>query len=826
MEQKYEFGEPGRSGELAFIVFRGDSGNLGFGFWHSMGDGGVACVPVQDVMDRFSICGAKSNNNNSNSSSTGTGTGTGSNGNSKLSSAKNVAKMNVKTMKKKVVKRVVKKKKELGLKSSVNSEKEVVVSNSLNSNVGSNSHVNSEVNKDEVEEGELGTLPIENGEFGVERPTRKYEIRSEIEKVDNVVDKWRKGGEVEKREISTGRWRKPEEKNDSPSGSWRKSSKDDLEKGEFVPDRWQLKDDYGYSRTRRYDSAKDKGWKDEHEWATPPPPPSSSGKYSSEKELSRSANQLTKRGSRYEGGTLDRTPKISSKIVDEDGYELSNGKTYSSSSRLKRQGIDTDSSDRRHRGDCDDYTSSKSRKISDNGTRKMYSLEHHSHRSMDRAYRNASCSSRNIPPDRYSSRHYESSRTVYDKYNSSPHHSERSPHDRARYHDHRDRSPAHRDRSPYDHSRSPYDRSRHYDHSRSPYDRSRHSGHSDHRKRSPSYSEWSPQDQARYQRGRTPSLLDRSPPDHGRRREPHRKSGASEKRQSYGGSRGAEEKLSQKDPNGRDLRISTKESEDRSHLDVVNASKTKNVAPLFDKEEPTQVPDANEKEVPQENGSAEELVSMEEDMDICNTPPHDPVVENAITGKWFYLDRLGEEQGPSRLSDLKKLMEEGFLVSDHLIRYLDSDRWITVEKAVSPLVTSNFPTIVSETITQLVSPPEAPGNILVDNGDLSESSNKVGQDLPPPSLDPMSYPQDNSAALEALEDLRIDERVGAFLDGYTVIPGRELEMVGGTEILLFVVFSDFVYFFLMLWMFIVFKRYHILIFCIYSNSCPLQKCFR
>ncbi|KAL3509629.1 hypothetical protein ACH5RR_029030 [Cinchona calisaya] len=764
-----------------------------------MGDGGVACVPAQHVMERFSICGGKSNGN-SNSTSTGTGTGTSD---SKLSSTK----MNAKTMKK--VKKVVKKKKVVGLKSSVNNEKETVVSNGNTSKINSttsNSHVDSEVNKDEVEEGELGTLPIENGDVVVERATKKYEIRSVIEKGEIGVDKWRKGGEVEKREISSGRWRKTDEKNESSVGSWRTSSKDELEKGEFVQDRWQLKDDFSYSRTRRYDYAKDKSWKCEREWTTPPPPPPpSSGKYSSEKELSRSANQQTKRASRYEGDTLNRTAKISSKIVDEDGFELSNGKCYareySSGNRLKRQGVDTDSIDRKHRGDCDDYTISKSRKLSDNGTRTMYSSEHHSHRSGDRLHRNATSSSRNIPPDRYSSKNYESSRPVFDKYKCSPHHSERSPHGRARYHDHRVRSPAYRDRSPYDHSRSPYDRSHLYDRSRSPYDRNHHHGrsrspydrsyhydcssspyersrHPERRKHSPSYSEWSPQDQARYQRDRTPSVLERSPSNHGRPREPNRKSGTSEKRHSYGGSRGAEEKPNQKDPSGKDLRISAKESEDRSHLDIVNGSKTKNLVPLFNKEEPTQVPDTNAKEVPQENGSAEELISMEEDMDICNTPPHVPVVENANTGKWFYLDHLGKEQGPSRLSDLKKLVEEGFLVSDHLIKHLDSDRWVTVEKAVSPLVSSNFPSIVSETITQLVSPPEASGNVLVDNGDLSEFSNQVGQGMPPPSLDPISYPQDHSALLEPLEDLNIDERVGAFLDGYTVIPGRELEMVG------------------------------------------------
>lgn len=761
-----------------------------------MGDGGVACVPSQHVVERFSICGGNSNGNS-----------TSSNGsNSKLSSTtKNFAKMNGKNTTMKKLKKVKVKKGELGLKNSVNTGKEGLGSNnSSNGNVNSKSSSNviSDLNKDEVEEGELGTLPIENGGFVEEKPTKKHELKSEIEKGEIVVDKWRKGGEVEKKELSSGRWQKTEDNSDTTSGSWKPATKDELEKGEFVPDRWRKselvpKDDYSYLRGRRYDSAKEKSWKGERDWTTPPPPPPPpSGKYSSEKELGRSGNQLMKRGSRFDAGILGKAPKISSKIVDEDGYELSNGKNYSrdysSGNRLKRQGADADSSERKHRGECDDYMSSKSRKLSENGTRSMYSLEQHSRRPVDgeRSYRNTS---RHVSSDRYSSRHYESARVAYDKYNTSPYHSERSPRDRARHHDNRDRSPGHHDRSPYDHSRSPYDRSRHYDRSRSPYDRSYHcdrsrspydrSRHSDYRKRSPSYSEWSPHDQARYQRGRTPNLLERTPPDHGRRREPNRKSGASQKKQSYGGGRGAEEKPNQKDPSERDLQTSVKESEDKGNLD-----KSKSVAPHSNKEEPAnQVPDVNAKEVTQDNGTAEELVSMEEDMDICNTPPHDPGLDVAISGKWFYIDHLGEEQGPSRLCDLKKLVEEGFLVSDHLVKHLDSDRWVTVEKAVSPLVTANFTSIVSDSTTELVSPPEAPGNLLVDNEDLLDSS-QVGHGIPPPSLDLASYPKDSLAVLEPLEDLHIDERVGAFLDGFTVVPGKEFELVGGKQILAFFFF--------------------------------------
>ncbi|CAI9090330.1 OLC1v1025081C1 [Oldenlandia corymbosa var. corymbosa] len=744
-----------------------------------MGDGGVACVPSQHIVERFSICGGSSNGNSANNNG----------GNNKLSSStKRVTK--VKTMKK--IKKVKVKKGELRLKSSVNSGKVVLASNNIsNSDINNNTNAVNDSNKDEVEEGELGTLPIENGEFVLEKPAENHEVKSETEKGEAAVDKWKKSGQVEKKELPSGRWQKTEE---NTAGSWRPSSKDELEKGEFVPDRWRKselapKDDFSYSRGRRYDSAKEKIWKGERDWTTPPPP-SFSGKYFSEKELSRSGNQLVKRAPRHEAGILGRAPKISSKIVDEDGYDISNGKNYareySSGNRFKRQGADGDHSERKHyRGEPDDFTSSKSRKLSENGTRSLYPLEQHSLRSAER-YRNASSSSR----DRYSSRHYESSRVAYDKYNSSPYRSERSPRDRTR-HDHRERSPGHLDRSPHDHSRSPYDRNRHYDRSKSPYDKSYpvdsskspfdRSRHSDYRKRSPTHSEWSPRDQTRYsyQRGRSPNFLERTP-DHGRHRESDRKSGGSQKKQNNG-SRGAEEKSNQKEaaeerpnlkePNGRELLASVKDSE----AGIIS----KNGLPHINKEEPAaQLPDVNADEVIQENGAAEEHVSMEEDMDICNTPPHDPLVGVTVTGKWVYLDYLGEEQGPSRLCDLKKLMEEGFLVSDHLVKHLDSDRWVTVEKAVSPLVTPNFTSVVSDAAAELVSPPEAPGNLLVDNDDLVvDSSCQVAQGIPLP-FDLSSHQKDFLAATEHAEDLRIDERVDAVLDGVTVVPGKEVEIVG------------------------------------------------
>ncbi|KAJ4975459.1 hypothetical protein NE237_000565 [Protea cynaroides] len=58
-----------------------------------------------------------------------------------------------------------------------------------------------------------------------------------------------------------------------------------------------------------------------------------------------------------------------------------------------------------------------------------------------------------------------------------------------------------------------------------------------------------------------------------------------------------------------------------------------------------------------------------------------------------------------------------------------------------------------------------------------------GEELPASSLQPMSHLHDISSPSEPLEDLHIDERVGALLSGYTVITERELETLG-------VIFAD------------------------------------
>lgn len=671
---------------------------------HSMGDGGVACVPSQLIMEKFSICVGKTN------------------GNTKLNSSKTSIKV-VKVNKKMKPKKF--KGSELGSNNFSSSNKEFAERNYSDEFSNDN-------NKDEVEEGELGTLPIENGEFVPEKPVRRYEIKSEVEKGEFFSAKWRKDGGVNKNDWS--------------------SSKEDLEKGEFVPDRWCSRGDfankgggdYGYSKPRRYDISKEKGWKNEREWTSPSAkergwrdwspsarekgwkgdrewsPPSgkekawkgdrdwsspSSGKYSGEKG---SSQNLRRFPSRYE---TEKTQKISSKIAaGEEGSfknDFTNSKShardYHFNNRLKRHGNDSDTGDRKYRVDYDDYSGSKTRKLADDGSRSGFSMDHYPGRTSKTG---GASSFRNIPSERYSSR-------AHERHNNSPHHTERSPHDRARNHDHRDRSPVRR-------GTPSYDQGNQYDRSRSPYDRNRHYDN----------------------RGRKADD-----------RETNRKAGVAEKR-------GKGKHNLMKD--------SGKKSPDRGNVDSRNVSTDKTV-----NEEMSQSPSLKSIELSQENGVTEEQASMEEDMDICNTPPHVPLMANAVSGKWFYLDHLGVERGPSKLSDLKTLVEEGYLVQDHLIRHVDGDRWVTVERAASPLVTANFVSVVPDTVTQLVCPPEAPGNLLADVGNEASCS-----EVWAPS-NPVLCSEDKSGVSMEREDLHIDTRVGAILDGVTLIPGKEFEMLAG-----------------------------------------------
>lgn len=893
-----EHPQPGERRELGFgeVVYSSKTEDVGI----SMGDGGVACMPLQqqqqhsNIMERFPVvdkmqCGDSGNINNNNTNNTDNDSGSGrvsnnngissnndnginnntnmttavtnndgsninasgnnsstvgnnnSNSNTSISTNQSNGKNGVssKTVKKRIVrvKKIIAVKKGEGQKSGL---KKTI--NRVAENGGGNVVTvdKDKVKNEEVEEGELGTLKWENGEFvppeksqpvpqtvlqpepGPELPTEpELQPQSQLQsppqpQPQSIAQAQSMRCEVEKGEIvsSSLSWRRGETEK-GEIGSWR-GGKEDIEKGEFIPDRWHkvdvVKDEYGYSRSRKYDYKLDR---------TPP-----SGKYGGDdlhrmKDFSRSGSQHSK-SSRWES-CQERNVRINSKVFDDESlyksdYSNGRGRDYSAGNRLKRHGTDSDHGDRKYYGDYGDFGASKSRRLGDDNSARGLHSEHYSRHSAERYYRNSS-SSRVSSMDKYSSRHHESSvssRVVYERHARSPDYSERSPRERGRYYDYRERSPSHRERSPYSRERSPYSHERSpYSWERSPYSRDRspylreksprdrspftrdrspymrdrspyarekspyhRSRQYDYRNRSPR-ADRSPQDKLRIhdRRDRTPNFGERSPHDRSRAvysRETSRKIGAAEKRNSQIDCKGQEDKLGQRDGNARQ----SKESQDRSISIDLNLSEQKGINCETQKEEPTF--SSSEKSPKVESLPPEELVSMEEDMDICDTPPHAPMVTELSIGKWFYLDYFGMERGPSRLCELKALVEEGMLMSGHLIKHLDSDRWVGVENAVSPLITVNFPSISSDSVTQLVNPPEAPGNLLVDSGDTRQ---RCGEETQVPQL---ACPDDFVAACETLEDLHIDDRVGALLEGFAVIPGKEIESLGG--ILLFILF--------------------------------------
>uniref|UniRef100_A0A6V7QVI8 ATXR3 GYF domain-containing protein n=1 Tax=Ananas comosus var. bracteatus TaxID=296719 RepID=A0A6V7QVI8_ANACO len=122
--------------------------------------------------------------------------------------------------------------------------------------------------------------------------------------------------------------------------------------------------------------------------------------------------------------------------------------------------------------------------------------------------------------------------------------------------------------------------------------------------------------------------------------------------------------------------------------------------------------------------------------------------------------------------NLKRLMDEGFIQSDHLIKHGDTDRWVTVENATSPLVPTIVPSVDSDVVTRMVSPPEASGNLLGEVEELSQEAPNLTSDRQELHM------EDASVALDELGDFHIDARVQALLNGHTIVDGKELESLG------------------------------------------------
>uniref|UniRef100_A0A1J3JLM3 Putative histone-lysine N-methyltransferase ATXR3 n=1 Tax=Noccaea caerulescens TaxID=107243 RepID=A0A1J3JLM3_NOCCA len=773
-----------------------------------MSDGGVACMPLLNIMEKLPIvekktlCGGNDSKNAATSENghTSISTKPPESQPAKPSASQPVKKKRIVKVIRKVVVRKPKQPQKQQQKQAEEQPKPQIVqlpaetklqvdqdkkSESAQGKGGTSS--NKEVEnggdsgfKDEVEEGELGTIkPHEDLENGEISPVKSLQ-RSDIEKGEIVGESWKKDetttkgeigyvkyhvGCVERRDFSADKNRKEERE----FRSWRDPS-DEIEKGEFIPDRWQKMDDHSYNRSRRNGVDRDKTWKYEYD-STPP-----GGRF---------VNDDIYRRRDFRSGH-DRATRISSKIVIEENlhkneYNNPNNlvKEYPSSvNKLKRHGAEPDSTERKHSyGDYGDYGSSKCRKLSDDCSRSLHS-DHYSRHSAERPYRD-SYSSKGSSLEKYPRKHQDSSfpaRAFSDRHEHSPPRTDRSPHDWSRYHDRRDRSPVHWERSPYARERSPYifEKSSHA-HKRSPHDRSRHHDY----RRSPSYSEWSPHDRSRPgdRRDCTPNYMEDTQGDRYRRnghRELSRKSGVRERRDSQTGTE-LDNKHRNKDCNGKEPTSSSKELQGKNILynnnTVVEKSSvydsSKIPSPSAKGKEPVQVD-----EVP-----TEELPSMEVDMDICDTPPHEPMEADSSVGKWFYLDYYGMEHGPARLSELKALMDQGILFSDHMIKHSDNNRWVTIENATSPVLNMNFPSVVSDAVTRLVNPPEAPGNLLEDTADTTEAvcmEQETGDSLP----ESVSLPDASELLVEHCEDFQIDKRIANLLEGYIITPGRELEILG------------------------------------------------
>ncbi|XP_029117517.2 histone-lysine N-methyltransferase ATXR3 [Elaeis guineensis] len=620
--------------------------------------------------------------------------------------------------------------------------------------------------KGELEEGELQNGEVEKGEFR----------NGELEKGEFVPKKWQKG-EVEAGEFVPERRRREEvEKGEFVPDRW---SKRELEKGELVLDKWKRgmeldKSDYGSSRGRKVEL--EKGEFVQEKWRKGEREHSPDDNYR-RKDGGRGDTDHKKRSSsKWDGSAHERDGKKCSRAAEEEPGEIKhehgNGKNrdkeYNWGSWPKRHCMESESSNHKHHSEFSDQSALKSRRKSEESNRSTYP---------ERSHRNASSSSLRVSSaSRYASRYHESSlasRGCHDRQVRSPGHSDRSPYERTHHHDHRDRSPRYLERSPRDRTR-----------------------HCDHRDRTPNHSDRSPRQRARHHdhRDRTPGYPERSPHDRGHdidHRESSKKSRGSEKQQN---SR-YEERIVRKEHGEKDalknnsVRQANRSTSDRTVEDKPNKDKALQNSSRQPSEPPPPPPPPLPPPPPppvlpppppppppppqsQGNGILEELQSMEEDMDICDTPPHVTMASDSSAGKWYYLDHFGIEQGPSKLVDLKRLVEEGVLLSDHLIKHADSDRWVTVENAASPIVPLNLPSVVSDAVTKMASPPEAPGNLLADARDLcQETSVSVSQQEE-------MHAEGASVAPEFIEDFHIDERVEALLDGYTILDGMELEILG------------------------------------------------
>ncbi|XP_065013683.1 histone-lysine N-methyltransferase ATXR3-like isoform X1 [Musa acuminata AAA Group] len=688
-----------------------------------MGEGGVACAPSQHIMERFpipeSLCGGKGVLA-SNPFGAEKKTRNGERGDE--------------------VKREDELGAEIGLELDRRAKKGELEKGELERH-----------RKGELEEGELHNGELEKGELR----------NGEFEKGESAPKKWRKS------EVEVGDRRRRDEAEKGEIISDRRNRRE-LERGEFVPDKWKRWQDLEKSqnqstRGRRVDS--EKGDVTERSLKNSQQSSLEDSHRRNDRRPCDSDQRKRSSSSRLDGNVHERDAKKSLRVSEVEPGEIkhdnSNGRSRDREGKVGRwhkwQAIESESSNHKHHFDLSDQSGSRTHRKSEEIGRST---------NPERSHRNESSSTSKVPSSsRYSSSRYDdpsfSSRGSHDRQGRSPGHSERSPKERSHHADHRDRSPRRLERSPHEKSH-----------------------HSDHRDHTPSRFNRSPRQRARHHdhRDRTPAHLERSPHDKRHsadHRESNKKSQGSEKQQS---SR-HDERLGRKEYSEKDFLKNkpSRSSCDRSTIDRLDKEKRFQSSSRHSSETPPPPPPPvlppppllpAPPPPPSPPLGVIEEPSMEEDMDISDTPPRDPITSDFDAGKWFYLDHCGIEQGPSKLVDLRRLVDEGVLLSDHLIKHADSDRWVTVENAASPLVPLNLPSIVSDVVTQTASPPEAPGNLLVDAGIIcQETSSSM-------LLQKEAVKGQSPVIAECLEDYHIDERVETLLGGYTIVGGKELEIIG------------------------------------------------
>lgn len=127
---------------------------------------------------------------------------------------------------------------------------------------------------------------------------------------------------------------------------------------------------------------------------------------------------------------------------------------------------------------------------------------------------------------------------------------------------------------------------------------------------------------------------------------------------------------------------------------------------------------------------------------------------------WIYLDSEGITQGPMSLSVLKSFMGDGRLQPDHMIQLDGSNAWLTLEHAGLT--------------------PDGLGEAFLPQLSLSPKAESNAQPCLPPMPVENIFDQKSallSSSCELPEDLDIDNRVNQFMQGLTLVSGKEKEII-------------------------------------------------